>query len=142
MVSATFTSSVPVHVGAVLNPMHDNGLRVVNDFVDDPIVASARRVEAVEFPDQLLAESLWVFSNRPRQRAERRVTNFHREAVEVSKTFGRDSYFIHGAGSFPLRVGEEFHRALIQIVISRVRRKVRRPLKCRASLRVNQDHPG
>ncbi len=63
--------------------MRDNGLRVVNYFVVDPTVASARRVEAVQFPDQLLAESLWVFSNRPHQRAERRFTNFDSEAVEA-----------------------------------------------------------
>jgi hypothetical protein len=84
--------------------MHDNDLGVVN-CVNNPIVASARRVEAIEFPDQLLAESWWIFSHRPLQRGERRVTNFFGEALEVSKTFGRDSHFIHEVGPFLLRVG-------------------------------------
>ncbi len=135
------SSAVPVHVGAVLNPMYDHGLGVVNYLVDDPVIAPARRIKAVEFPDQLRAESLRVFSNRPRQCAQRGVTNFGREMVEVEKTFRCDSYFIHGVGPFPHRAGERSRHVLIRLAISQASRKVRCPLVCRASLRVNQDRP-
>ncbi len=48
-------STLPVHVPAVLHTMDQNNLLVFKDLVDDSVVATSRRPQALEFSHQRLA---------------------------------------------------------------------------------------
>jgi hypothetical protein len=72
---------------------------VVEDLVDDAIVATPRRPEALEFSDEWLAESVRVLSDRTEDRLQSSVAHLLRESIEMTETLSRDLDLVHPATS-------------------------------------------
>jgi len=92
-------STRPVHVPAVLHAVDQNNLLVFEDLVDDSVVATSRRPQALEFTDQRFAEPVRVLSDRTEDRLQGSVAHLLRESVEMAETLSRDLDLVHPATS-------------------------------------------
>jgi hypothetical protein len=72
-------STRPVHVPAVLHAVDQNDLVVFKDLVDDAVVTTSRRPQALRFTNQRLAEPVRVFSDRPEDGLQGGVAHLVRE---------------------------------------------------------------
>ena len=88
-------SARPVDVAAMLNPVDQSGLIVLEEFVDDPIVPASCSAEALEFADQWFPEPLGVLGDRPEDGREGSVSNLVGQSVEVTQTLRGDLDFVH-----------------------------------------------
>ena len=75
----------PVRVSAMLHMVDQNDLVVLEHLVDDAVVATSRRPQALEFTDQWLSEAVRVVSDRSEDGLQCSVSHFVRERVEMTE---------------------------------------------------------
>jgi hypothetical protein len=92
-------STWPVRIPAVLHSVDQNDLVVIEDLVDDAIVATPRRPETLEFSNERLAEPARVLSDRTVYRLQSSVAHLLRELDEMTETLSRDLDLVHTATS-------------------------------------------
>lgn len=83
----------------MVHTVDQNELVIFEDLVDDAIVATSRRPEALEFTDQRFAEPVRVLGDRPEDRLQRGVAHILRELVEMTEPLSRDLDLVHPATS-------------------------------------------
>jgi len=83
----------------VLHAVDQNNLLVFEDFVDDAVVASARRPEALELADERPAKAVRVVSDRSEDGLQASVSHLLRELVEMTETLSRDLDLVHATTS-------------------------------------------
>jgi hypothetical protein len=79
----------------VLYPVDQDDSLVLEDLVDDPVVAAPGGMQSLEFPEQWLSETLWVLRFRTQDRRKSGLSCLLRKTVQVSKTLRGDLDFIH-----------------------------------------------
>jgi hypothetical protein len=92
-------STRPVHVPAVLHAVDQNNLLVFEDLVDDSVVATSRRPQALEFTNEWLAEPVRVLGDRTEDGLQRGDTHLLRKLVEMAETLSRDLDLVHSTAS-------------------------------------------
>jgi hypothetical protein len=76
-----------------------NDLVIFKGLVDDAIVATSRRPQALEFTDQRFAEPVRVLSDRAEDGFQCSVPHLLRKFVEMAETLSRDLDLVHPATS-------------------------------------------
>lgn len=76
----------------------DDDVLIFDDFVDDSILATSRRIQSRQFAKQGLAQTTWILRNRTQHRSGRDVTNLLRKLVEVAASLGRNLDLKHRSG--------------------------------------------
>ena len=77
-------------ITAMLDPMDDDYLLILENFVDDAVVTSPRGSQPLELADEWLAEPLGVVSDRSQNRLKGSDPYLLRQAVELPETLGGD----------------------------------------------------
>jgi hypothetical protein len=83
----------------VLHTVDQNDLVIFKDLVDDAIVATSRRPQALEFTDQRFAEPVRILSDRAEDGFQCSVPYLLRKFVEMAETLSRDLNLVHPATS-------------------------------------------
>ncbi len=83
----------------MLHTVDQNDLVVVEDLVDNAIVATPRRPKTFEFADERFAEPVRILSNRPEYRLQCSMAHLLGESIEMSETLCCDLDFVHPATS-------------------------------------------
>jgi hypothetical protein len=79
----------------MLHAVDQNDLLVLKDLVDDAVVATSRRPQALKFTNEWLAEPVRVFSDRPENGFQCSASHILRELVEMAETLGCDLDLVH-----------------------------------------------
>jgi hypothetical protein len=83
----------------MLHTVDQNDLVVFKDLVDDAIVATSRRPQALELTDQRFAEPVRILGDRAEDGFQCSVPHLLRKLVEMAKTLSRDLDLVHPATS-------------------------------------------
>ena len=83
----------------MLHTVDQNDPVIFKDLVDDAIVATSRRPQALEFTDQRFAEPVRVLSDRAEDGFQCSVPYLLRKFVEMAETLSRDLNLVHPATS-------------------------------------------
>ncbi len=92
-------STRSVRVPAKLHTVDQNDSVVVEDLVDDAIVAAPRRPKTLKFPNERFAAPVRILSNRPEDRLQCSVAHLLGELVVMTETLSRDLDLVHAATS-------------------------------------------
>jgi hypothetical protein len=87
--------SSAVDVSPILNPMDYNDLFVLEDLVDDPVVATTSRSQAFELAKQWFTKPSWILGNGSEYSSESCLSDLDRQLIEVSEPFRCDFDLIH-----------------------------------------------
>jgi hypothetical protein len=87
----------------MLHTVNQNDLVVVEDLIDDAIIATSRRPQTLKFSNQRLSEPTRVVRNRPEDGFQCSVPHLLRELVEMAKTLSRDLDRVHPTTSDVIR---------------------------------------
>lgn len=79
----------------MLDPQNHDGVRLVVDLVDHPVVASAGGVHPSKLPYQGLPDTTRCFGDWPDDRLERGRPDLARQPVQVAEPFRRDLDLMH-----------------------------------------------
>jgi hypothetical protein len=82
-----------------LYTVDQNDLVIFRNLIDDAIVATSRRPQALEFTDQRLAEPVGVLCDWTEDWLERGMAHLLRKFVEMAETLSRDLDLVHAATS-------------------------------------------
>jgi len=74
----------------MLNAVDQNYVVVLEDLVDDAVVASPSRPESFEFSEKRLAEPLRILGDRPQDRLECSGPHLLGQAMEMPESLGGD----------------------------------------------------
>lgn len=88
-------SARPVDVAAVLDSVDQDDVFIVEDLVDDAVVAAAGGTKTVELADQRLSQPPRVVGDGPEDRLESSLAYLGRQAVEMAQTLSRDLDVVH-----------------------------------------------
>jgi hypothetical protein len=79
----------------MLHAVDEHDLLVLEDLIDDSIVAPPGRVQSFEFSKERFPQALWVLCDGPENRCECCRSQLFWKSVQVSKTFRCDLGFVH-----------------------------------------------
>ena len=88
-----------VDVSAVLDSVDHYCHLVLQDLVDDAVVATAGGSQALKFVHQRFADPLGILSHRAEDGGKGCISNLVGQAVEMPQARGRDLDLVHGAAS-------------------------------------------
>ncbi len=83
----------------MLHTVDQNDLVVFEDLVDDSVVATSRRPQALEFTKEWLAEPVRVLGDRTEDGLQGSVAHLLRELVEMAEPLSSDLDLVHPATS-------------------------------------------
>lgn len=83
-------SARSVQFPPMLDPVDDDDLVILEDLVDDPVLAPSGGPEPFQFAEEWLAEPLRVAGDRPQDRLECGGPDLIGKAAEMPETFGCD----------------------------------------------------